>query len=275
MIIKREDGRFYNQIRSVYLQYDVFSYADASVLFEIGKTKVLTSVTLQSTVPHFLKGQKSGWLTAEYSMLPCSTHKRTIREVNQNRRNFRGIEISRLIGRCLRCVVDLSLIPDKSIIIDCDVLQADGGTRVASITAASLALELAVKRWMEKGIIKENILKEHIVAISVGVLNDKHILDLSYVEDSQADSDFNFIFTASERLIEIQGTAEKNSLPWKEFEKLKNIALDGIKQLFLECRKFSVNVNLEKKEKKKEDRICRISKKSPLFSIGNRTEKEI
>jgi ribonuclease PH len=231
MFMLREDGRAQDEIRLVKVIYDVFGYADASVLFEVGKTKVLVSATLQSGVPHFLKGTGSGWLTAEYAMLPASTRWRGTRDSNTHR-NSRSVEISRLIGRSLRTVVNLKSIKERSIIFDCDVLQADGGTRVACITAASLVLVRAQERWLNSGIIEEKVLKEPIAAISAGFVQGRAYLDLSQDEDGKAESDFNFVLTKSGNVVEIQGTSEKTPLSWENFLQLRNLALKGIKQLF-------------------------------------------
>jgi ribonuclease PH len=240
------------------MRYDMFGYADASVVFEMGRTKILVGISLQDGVPKFLKGQKTGWLTAEYAMLPCSTHRRSNRESSQSHRNFRNVEISRLIGRVLRTVVDLEKIPEKTIVVDCDVLQADGGTRVASISAVGIALQVAVNRWLEKEVIKENIMEDQIAAISAGIVQNELFLDLSYREDSIADADFNFVFTKSGKLIEVQGTAEKKPVSWDQFEQLKVLAQDGIAQLF---------ASFEYIHKQHETRK---NKKPPLFSLANR-----
>lgn len=276
MIKLREDGRSFNELRPIKLQYDALGYADASLLLEMGKTKVLVAVTLQEGVPPFLRGQKTGWLTAEYAMLPCATHKRTKREATQQQRNSRSIEISRLIGRSIRSVVDLSLLGEKTIMIDCDVLQADGGTRVASITAASLVLDLAIKRWINAKILQENILKESIAGVSVGIVDGNLMLDLSYSEDSKAEADFNFILTKSGNLIEAQGTAEKHPISWQDFETLKIIADAGIKQIFKICNQFSQNLDIQKTLISAENsEAAKLDKahKTPFFSIGNRIEK--
>ncbi len=262
---KRFDGRSFDQIRFINVTHNSFGYADASVLFEQGKTKILVSVTLQDSVPRFLRGQKKGWLTAEYAMLPCATQKRTNRESSQSNKNARSVEISRLIGRCLRSVTDLSLIRERSILIDCDVLQADGGTRVASITAASIALDIAIKKWIQSGKIVQNILKEKIAAISVGIVNNNALLDLSFIEDSHAQTDFNFIITESQKIIEIQGTAEKQPLPWEEFEKLKNLAIQGAQKVFEQSIKTSPSNNSNNSKN--------FEYKKPFFSLGNRLEK--
>jgi len=257
-MIKRDGGRNYNQIRTVRVRHDAFGYADASVLLEVGRTKILACVSLQDNVPKFLKGQKTGWLTAEYAMLPCSTHRRSQRESAQMYRNFRSVEISRLIGRVFRSVVNLDAVPGKTIMVDCDVLQADGGTRVASITAASIALNVAVNRWLEKGLIEADVVSEQIAAISAGIAKGELLLDLSYREDSIADADFNFVFTKSGKLIEVQGTAEKAPVAWDQFEKLKDLAQTGVTQLFESCSAAGKQPH----EKK--------NKKPPLFSLANR-----
>ncbi len=253
-----------NFLRTIKIQYDPFGYASASILFEQGKTKVLASISIQDGVPPFLRGKKTGWLTAEYSMLPCATHRRTRRESSQAYKNSRSVEISRLIGRCFRSVVDLSLIGEKTIIIDCDILQADGSTRVASITAANLALKVAINRWIDSGVIQTNILKEEIAAISVGIVNNEIIADLSYSQDSIADADFNFVLTKSEQLIEVQGTAEKSPILWKNFDALKSVAISEIKKLFNACNKYSTNPNSNKIRQNK----------SGFFSLANRLEKK-
>jgi ribonuclease PH len=219
----------------------------------MGNTKVLASVNLQNGVPQFLKGTNRGWLTAEYAMLPSSTRGRTVRESSQQRRNARSIEISRLIGRSLRCAVDLNSIGERTIFIDCDVLQADGGTRTAGITAANIALEVAVERWLQSGKIKKNILVESIAAISVGVVDGKIYLDLSQYEDNAAEVDFNFVLTRSGKVIEIQGTSEKIPLSWENFDQIKQYALEGVEELF----KVSTTKIVPQKKKH-------------LFSIGNR-----
>lgn len=231
----RFDGRLHDQVRQISITYDAFGYADASLLFCLGQTKVLVSVSLKQGVPQFLKGSGKGWLTAEYAMLPCATIDRTQRETQQNQRNSRSVEISRIIGRCLRSVVNLDCIGERTIMIDCDVLQADGGTRVACITAASRALELAHKRWVSAGIIPEPFLKTPIAAISVGFIDGVSCVDLAYDEDSHAQSDFNFVMTQTGSIIEIQGTAETTPLAQEQFDKLKDCATRAIKDLFEAC----------------------------------------
>ncbi|MBD3273619.1 ribonuclease PH [Candidatus Dependentiae bacterium] len=255
-------GRANNKVRPIILKYDTFGFASSSVLLSIGRTKVLVSVTLQNSVPRFLKGQKKGWLAAEYAMLPCATKKRTTREGSQGYKSSRSVEISRLIGRCFRSVVDLEVFSDKTIMIDCDVLQADGGTRVACITAASVALKLAEKRWLENQIIEQSFLKEEIAAISVGLVDNKAYLDLDFYLDSNAQADFNFVFTKSEKLIEVQGTAEKEPISFEQFENLKKLALNGVKQIF-----SVIDSNGNKKNTAK---IGINRSKTSMFSLGNR-----
>jgi len=282
----RNDERSPDSVRQISLQYDVIGYASASVLFEMGQTKVLACITLQPTIPHFLKGLRIGWLTAEYAMLPCATHRRTNRESTQHKRNPRSVEISRLIGRCLRTSVDLSALPEKTIAVDCDVLQADGGTRVACITAASLALKLACQRWYESKITEKNIFKELIGAISAGIIDDHAYLDLSYEEDSQVDADFNFVISQSGKLIEVQGTAEKAAISWDDFERLKNLAIKGTADIFEMCSKItpptqapnfskpSITFKNPMRHKAKNHHAPSKTRqaKPPLFSIGSRVE---
>lgn len=225
------------QIRPIELTIDALGYASASILFSQGNTKVLVSVSLQPGVPPFLKGQQVGWLSAEYAMLPCATQQRTQRESSAQQRNARSVEISRLVGRCLRTSVDLAVLKERSITIDCDVLQADGGTRVACLTAASIALEIAYRRWVVQGIVDTRFFKERLAAISVGRVNGANKLDLSFEDDSMADADFNFVITESDKLIEVQGTAEKQALAWEHFDEMKALAQSGVKQLFDVCQK--------------------------------------
>lgn len=229
---RRPNGRLNDQIRPLKVSYNVFGYATSSILFEIGNTKVLCAVNLQSGVPPFLKGSNSGWLNAEYAMLPTATATRTQRESTANKANGRSVEISRLIGRTLRSIVDLSALGERTITVDCDVLQADGGTRTACITAACVALRHAATQWLATKQIPRHILNDEIAAISAGISNGIPILDPDYAEDSTIDSDFNFILTKSGALIEVQGTAEKSPVSWEHFDQLRAMALKGTAQLF-------------------------------------------
>ncbi len=228
---RRSDGRLYSDLRSLSVQVSPFGFADGSVLMGLGNTKVLCSVNMIDGVPLFLKGKRCGWLTSEYAMMPCSTNKRSVRESSSVKRNSRSVEISRLIGRCFRAVVDLSDIGEKTIHIDCDVLQADGGTRVCAISGASMALEVAQRKWLEDGTIKSPIVKERIAAVSVIALAGQLLLDASQDEDGLADADFNFVMTESGKIIEIQGTGEKKGLDWDTFCEMKELAEAGVKKI--------------------------------------------
>ncbi len=279
----RCDGRKWSDIRKVSVEYDAFGHSDASVLFSQGATKVFVAVTLQNGVPHFLKGQRKGWLTAEYSMLPTATHQRTQRESQLAQRNFRSVEISRLIGRCLRSVVDLSSLGEKSIIVDCDVLQADGGTRVACITAASLALELAMSRWVSKKIIRFSLMKHLLVALSVGYVNKEVCVDLCYQEDSQAEADFNIIATTKGDMIEVQGTAEKGPLSQDAFNELKEKGMSGIEVLVEALKPFSKensssfllkDNHVRTETHKSRERVPLKNDKVPFFSLSSRLKQQ-
>lgn len=265
----RRDNRAYDQIRQVKIFFDALGYADSSVLFELGNTKILVSVSLQANVPPFLKGQKVGWLNAEYAMLPCATQQRTMRESSQAQRNARSVEISRLIGRCLRTCVSLENLGERTILVDCDVLQADGSTRVTAITAASLALEQAIARWHCAKIIEKNIFKYPIAAVSVGIINEIAHLDLNYEEDSSADADFNIIMTQDGNIIEIQGTAEKTPVSWEQFEQLKKFATKGITELFTCIPQTEKPTTIFPTRQPKEPAI----QKSQFFTLGNRLQK--
>lgn len=232
MAFERPRERDNQEVRPIRVAYDIYPNAAGSVLFEMGKTRVLCSVVMQPGVPHFLRGKKSGWLTAEYSLLPASTPDRVGREATTGRRSGRTVEISRLIGRSLRSVVNLDVLGESTIYIDCDVLQADGGTRSASITAACLALKVAEQRWHHKGIITEPILTDDIAGISVGVIDDAVVLDLNFNEDIMASGDFNFVMTRSGKVVEIQGTAEREPIEWETYQEVCAVAWKGMQQLF-------------------------------------------
>jgi ribonuclease PH len=230
--VQRVDGRLSNIIRPISLTPNFISYAAGSILIELGNTKVLCAVSLIPSVPPFLKNKKTGWLTAEYAMLPAATHNRMQRESTSSQRQGRAVEISRLIGRVFRSVVDLNVIGEQTIAIDCDVLQADGGTRTAAIIGTNCALLLAQKKLLEAGLIKSNFLKTEICAISAGIFAGDLILDLNYEEDSKAEVDFNFVLTKAGDLIEVQGTAEQTPVSWATFEKLRVLAQAGVTQVF-------------------------------------------
>jgi ribonuclease PH len=227
----RANNRANDELRPVKLFLDYMEYADGSAYMELGKTKVIATATIEDKVPAFIKNSGSGWITAEYSMLPCSTEKRTQRERNQSRISGRTHEIQRLIGRSLRAVTDLHLLGERTIIIDCDVIQADGGTRTASITAACVALALALKKLLDKDIIPEMPLRHLIAATSVGLVDNNLLLDLDYREDFEASVDMNVVETDTGHLVEVQATAEKTPMTKKEFAALLSLAEKGIQQL--------------------------------------------
>ena len=228
----RSDNRTFDQLRPLKATYGVYSYAAGSVLFEMGNTKILCSVTIQNGVPHFLRGKKTGWLTAEYSLLPGATPVRTVREITANKRSGRVIEISRLIGRALRSVTDLSVLGEQTIFVDCDVLQADGGTRTASITGAYLALRAAQAKWKTQGMLAAPLLTDELAAVSVGLSTHGVLLDMDFAEDSSIAADYSFVLTRSNRLIEIQGCAERAPIKWDDYENMRLLAIQGAQELF-------------------------------------------
>lgn len=265
--IVRNDGRTPNQLRPVSFSYGIYEYAAGSVLFEMGKTKVLCAVSIQPGVPQFLKGKGKGWLTAEYALLPTSTITRTQRESTTNKKDGRAIEIARFIGRCFRTVVDVSELGERTITIDCDVLQADGGTRTAAITGSFMALMMAQEKWLQTRVINKPIITEGIAAVSVGVVQDNVLLDLNYNEDSIATADFNFVITHSNKIVEMQGGAESLPLSWDIFEKIREAACDGVKQLFVTCtqNKKQNQQELPRQENDQPERV-------PLFSLKSRLQ---
>jgi len=230
--MQRIDGRLPEEIRKSRVLYDVYRYAPGSTLFSWGDTTVLSAVTLQAGVPSFLKGKHAGWLTAEYAMLPAATHVRMTRDSSAVKRNGRGIEISRLIGRVLRSVINLSHLGENTITIDCDVLHADGGTRTAAINGAFLALRAAQARWLRNGTIKAPLLREDIAAISVGVVDSEVMIDLTYAEDSAAQADCNFVLTRSGKVIEIHNSSEREPLLWEQVIRAQTLAQQGIQHFF-------------------------------------------
>lgn len=230
--IKRFAGRSSNELRLMHITHETFGFADGAVLFHMGRTKVLCSVTLQNGVPPFLKGKRTGWLNAEYAMLPTATQQRTQRSSSLAQQNGRSVEIARLISRVLRTVVDLDTIGERTIVVDCDILQADGGTRAAAITAASIALRKAQDYWLQNKIISVPFLLDEVAAVSVGVSGQDCLLDIDFAEDSMIDADFNIILTKSNKIIEIQGTAEKAPVAWEVFEEIKQLACEGVRQIF-------------------------------------------
>lgn len=227
----RPDGRKNDELRPVKITRGFIKNAEGSVLIELGNTKVICTASVEEKVPPFLKDQKKGWLTAEYSMLPRSTPTRTIRESTQGRIGGRTHEIQRLIGRALRAVIDLDTIGERTIWIDCDVIQADGGTRTASITGAYIALVDAVRFMIKNGIIERNPVKDYLAAVSVGIVNGSPRLDLCYEEDSVAEVDMNVVMTGSGEFVEVQGTAEGKPFKKEVLDNLLKLAESGIARL--------------------------------------------
>jgi ribonuclease PH len=227
----RPDGRKNNEIRNVTIQRNFLETAEGSVLISMGNTKVLCAATIEERVPPFLKDQRRGWVTAEYAMLPRATPTRTMRESISGKISGRTHEIQRLIGRALRSVVDLSSLGERTIWIDCDVLQADGGTRTASITGAYICLADALHYALRNGLIEKNPLKDYLAAVSVGIVNGQPVTDLCYAEDSMAEVDMNVVMTGSGQFVEIQGTAEGVPFSRSELESLLRLAEDSINSL--------------------------------------------
>jgi len=227
----RISGRAADQLRNVVITRNFTRYAEGSVLVEFGDTKVICTASVEESVPPFLRGKGTGWVTAEYSMLPRATHTRSSREAAKGKIGGRTHEIQRLIGRSLRAVTDLAALGERCIYIDCDVIQADGGTRTASITGAWVALADAIQGLIDRGAIRTNPLKEAVAAVSVGIVESRAVLDLDYAEDSAAEVDMNFVMTSSERFVEVQGTAEAEPFTVAEMDEMRNLAMGGIRQL--------------------------------------------
>ncbi len=226
-------GRTPQQLRPITITRHFIKHPEGAVLIEFGDTRVICAASIEETVPPFLRGKGTGWVTAEYSMLPRATHTRSPREAAKGKQSGRTLEIQRLIGRSLRAVTDLTKLGERTIYLDCDVIQADGGTRTASITGAYLALADAVAALLSKGLIAENPLKEAVAAISVGIVDGEALLDLEYQEDSAAEVDMNFVMTSSGRFVEVQGTAEAEPFTLEQMDAMRGLAMQGISQLFL------------------------------------------
>ena len=228
----RHDGRQVNDLRRIDIQTNVFKHPEGSVVISFGDTQVICSATIEESVPPFLRGSETGWVSAEYSMLPRATNTRNRRESSKGKLSGRTMEIQRLIGRSLRAVVDLEKLGERSIIVDCDVIQADGGTRTASITGAFVALQLAINKLMQIGELSENPIKEHLAAISVGILeDDSYAVDLDYIEDSACQVDMNLVMTESGRFVEIQGTGEEATFDGDQLNHLLHYGKEAIESL--------------------------------------------
>ena len=232
----RPSERAPDQTREVTLETGVNRYAEGSCLISFGHTKVLVTATVEESVPGWMRGKGAGWVTAEYGMLPRATHTRGRREAAQGKQSGRTQEIQRLIGRSLRAVVDLKALGERQISLDCDVLQADGGTRTAAITGAWVALRIAVNYLIEEGVLKVDPILGQVAAVSCGVFKDVPVLDLDYEEDSQAEADSNFVLTGVGDIVEIQATGEKRGFTRGEFDTLFALAEKGIGELFVKQR---------------------------------------
>lgn len=228
----RPSGRTSNQLRPITITRQFTKHAEGSVLIEFGETKVLCNASVVENVPRFLKGKGQGWITAEYGMLPRSTHTRMDREASRGKQGGRTLEIQRLIGRSLRAAVDLSQLGENTIYVDCDVIQADGGTRTASISGASIALHDALFHMRKTGMIKTNPLKHMVGSVSVGIYKGTPILDLDYLEDSAAETDMNLVMDENGGFIEIQGTAEGETFTGDELMQMLELGKQGIREIF-------------------------------------------
>jgi len=230
--VKRIDGRAYDELRPIKIIPDYQSFAEGSALIKLGKTHVLCSVSVEERVPNFLRGSGTGWITAEYAMLPRATITRTQRDSTIGRVGGRNQEIQRLIGRSLRAVADLAELGERTLIVDCDVIQADGGTRTAAITGAYVALYKAMETLRNMGVIASIPLKSSVAATSIGIVNSYMMIDLCYDEDAQAAVDFNVVMTSKGEFVEVQGTAEGKPFNKQAIDDLLALAEKGIRQLF-------------------------------------------
>jgi ribonuclease PH len=235
----RPDGRAEDELRTVRMTKDYISMAEGSVLIEMGRTRVICTATLEDKVPQFLKDKGRGWVTAEYSLLPRSTSVRVMRESQRGKIGGRTHEIQRLIGRSLRSVVDMEALGERTVWLDCDVIEADGGTRTAAITGAFICLADAMKYALERGMIKESPLRDCVAAISVGMVEGRPLLDLCYEEDFGAEVDMNVVMTGAGKFVEVQGTAETEPFERQRLDEMLGLASDGIKKL-IEMQKAEI-----------------------------------
>jgi ribonuclease PH len=229
----RPDGRKSDQLRNITLEANIAPHASGSVLIGFGNTRVICAATIEPKVPTWMRqqGVSGGWLTAEYSMLPYSTHDRKARDISKGKIDGRTVEIQRLIGRSLRAIIDLQKLGDNTLWIDCDVLQADGGTRTASITGAYLAARLAIQKLLDAKKIAENPLTDSVAAVSVGLFSGQQLLDLNYVEDKDAAVDFNVVMTGKGQFVEVQGTGEEATFSQEELDALLKLSRKGLQEL--------------------------------------------
>ncbi|MHC2995896.1 ribonuclease PH [Tepidiphilus sp. HLB4] len=232
----RHDGRRADELRPVRIERGFTEYAEGSVLIAFGRTRVLCTASVEESVPPFLKGTGQGWVTAEYGMLPRATHTRTPREAAKGKQGGRTLEIQRLIGRSLRAVVDLAALGERQVVLDCDVLQADGGTRTAAITGAWVALADACEALVARGVLSASPVRDQVAAVSVGLVGGEVLLDLDYAEDSTCDTDMNVVMTGAGGFVELQGTAEHGAFDRKALEALLALAEKGIGELLVAQR---------------------------------------
>jgi ribonuclease PH len=232
----RSDNRSSGQMRPMEIVPNYINTAEGSVLISVGNTRVICTASIEETVPQFMRNTGKGWITAEYSMLPRATLTRTAREVSKGRASGRTHEIQRLIGRSLRAVIDLQKLGERTVWIDCDVIQADGGTRTASITGAFAALGLALEKLVQAGTLTSTPLRDFVAAVSVGIVDGEILLDLCYEEDSRADVDMNFVMTAGSKLVEIQATAEHQIFDENQLSQMIALAKEGVKSLITQQR---------------------------------------
>ncbi len=229
--MNRPSGRAADDLRMIELEPDASRHAEGSCVARFGDTHVLCTASLEGRVPVWMRGQGRGWVTAEYGMLPRSTHSRTVREASRGRQSGRTLEIQRLIGRSLRAVTDLSMLGERQIIVDCDVIQADGGTRTAAITGGFVALHLAIGTLVARGNLADMPVTDMVAAVSCGIVGGVPVLDLDYDEDSSADADANFVMTGAGTIVEIQTSAERQTFSRSEFDRLFDLASGGIARL--------------------------------------------
>lgn len=262
--MKRIDGRPFNYLRKVKITPNYLSHPAGSVLVEMGGTKVICAVTMEPGVPGWMRAQgvPGGWVTSEYGLLPASTNARNQREATKGKQSGRTMEIQRLIGRSFRTVIDLKSLGPNTVYIDCDVIDADGGTRCASITGASVALQLAFRKLVEKNVLHKFPMKENVAAVSVGMKDGEVLLDLCYEEDSNADVDMNVVMTESGKIIEVQGTAEEVPFSRQELDRMLDVAGAGLERLFA-CQRAVLS---PREERRKEPHV-------PLGNIGAALEE--
>ena len=240
----RIDGRKHNEMRPVHISVHTNKYAEGSALIEVGDTKVMCTATVEDRVPVFMKGQGKGWVTAEYSMLPRATHARNQREATRGKLSGRTMEIQRFIGRAIRSAVNLRALGERTFILDCDVIQADGGTRTAAVTGSFVALILAIDHVAKQHKFRTLPITDFIAAVSVGIIDNQPRLDLNYYEDSKAKVDMNIVMTASQKLVELQGTGEDQPFYRQELDQLLELGEHGISQMMQQQKQALANIKL-------------------------------